>query len=360
MRVLHIINSLQVGGAETLLVNLVSALRESGCEVSIHALQRTDSVLEYRAKGIFSITFAEGRLRSPLQVDGLRRRLGWDDYDVIHVHLFPAQLWVPIALRTARRRTLLITTEHSTHNHRRKALLRPVDRWMYMQYAAIVCVSDAVQRSLQAWVPQTEGIVHVIPNGIPVSQFGTATALTREALVGSGGGPIVLSVARFEEEKDHATLLRAMRRLEDAHLVLVGDGSTRPLVESQVVSMGLKDRVHFLGRRSDVARIMKACDVYVQSSRWEGFSLSVVEAMASGLPVVASAVPGLRETVGEAGILFPAGDDERLAQELKRVLSNSAMREELRERGFKRVVNFDISHTAQAHLTLYQRILQGS
>lgn len=142
--------------------------------------------------------------------------------------------------------------------------------------------------------------------------------------------PRIAMVARFETQKDHAALLRAL-----AHLVrlpwtadLVGDGPLEPAARAQVRDAGLADRVRFLGTRTDVAQVLAAAQVAVLTTRWESLPLAVLEAMRAGLPVVATAVGGMAEAVddGRTGLLVPPGDDVALVAALRRVLDDPVLR----------------------------------
>jgi glycosyltransferase involved in cell wall biosynthesis len=151
-------------------------------------------------------------------------------------------------------------------------------------------------------------------------------------------------------------LIRAFARVAAAHLILVGDGPLRPEIESLVKNIGIKDRVHFLGKRSDVPQIIKMADVYVQSSQWEGFGIAALEAMAGGLPVVASRVPGLSEVVGDAGLLFKPGDSFELASMLNRLLNDDICRKKIMEKCVSRAQLFGIENTVEGYVSIYYQI----
>jgi len=143
----------------------------------------------------------------------------------------------------------------------------------------------------------------------------------------------------------------------DAHLILVGDGPLRHKLELKAQSLGIKDRVSFLGWRSDVAAILKASDIYVHSTHSDGFGIAVCEAMAAGLPVVASDVPGLAQLVSGAGILFPCGDDKTLAGYLITLIKSPERRREMSLAGIQRARQFSIENTVDDCIRMYESVL---
>jgi glycosyltransferase involved in cell wall biosynthesis len=123
-------------------------------------------------------------------------------------------------------------------------------------------------------------------------------------------------------------------------------------------SLGIKDRVVFLGWRRDVAAVLKASDIYVHSTHSDGFGIAACEAMAAGLPVVASDVPGLREVVGEAGILFPPGDHKTLAQHLNSLILSPQKQHEMGRASRQRARQFSIENTVDCCIRMYESVLQ--
>src|SRR3989441_33036 len=308
MRVLQVINTLEPAGAETFLRDLTLGLARRGIEPTVYLLHSTGSALE-RSLGEAGIPMhcsPAGPPRSPRHVVALARHLSGHAYDVVHAHLFPSQLWAPLAARVAGIQTPLLTTEQSTRNRRRRLVFKPVDKWMYDHYAHVACVSHAAAEALARWIPAIAPRLLVIQNGIDTSRLDGAPRDDRKAVLGFDG-PVVMMVGRFEPARDQATLLRAMRHLDKAHLVLVGDGSRRAEHQRLAQTLGGAEGCPLLGRRGGVEQLIKLADVFVQSSHWEGFGIPVLEAMASGVPVVAPRGPGLGEVVGAAGGLFEPG-----------------------------------------------------
>lgn len=361
MRILQVINSLILAGAEVLLGDLVPRLRARGIDVTIAVLKNLDSTIEHelREAGIPFLPMSGSRIYSLRHIASLAHQIG--AFDLVHAHLFPAQLWVAMAAGRARRPPLLVTTEHGLTNNRRHWWFRPIDRLLYRHYALIACNSQATATALAAWVPAAANRIQVVPNGIVVERFSQAVAAARQDILGTGDRvSLLVSVARLDSQKDHATLLRALARVPQAHLALVGDGELRSRLEGQAHTLGIAGRVHFLGRRPDVPQLLKMSDVFVHSTHSDGFCLAALEAMAAGIPVVATRVPGLAEVVGSAGVLVPPGDDAALAAAISSLLASEDKCEELAAAGMARARQFTIESSVEGYIRLYNAVLAGS
>jgi glycosyltransferase involved in cell wall biosynthesis len=360
MKVLQVINSLILAGAEVLLADLVPCLRKRGVEVTVAVLKVLENNLEEQLhqSGVPFLPLSGSGIYSLRHIGPLARNFG--GFDVVHAHLFPAQLWVALAAGRTRRPPLLVTTEHSPTNNRRKWWFYPIDRWLYRRYALIACNSQATATALADWVPEVANRIQVVSNGIVVERFSQAAAAERQDVLGTTNQvPLLVSVARLEPDKDHATLLRALARVPQAHLALVGDGELRPRLQAQARSLGIAGRVHFLGRRPDVPQLLKMSDVFVHSTHSDGFCLAALEAMAAGIPVIATSVPGLAEVVGNAGVLLPPGDDAALAVAISSLLASEGRRKELAAAGVARARQFAIESTAEAYIRFYESALAG-
>lgn len=286
------------------------------------------------------------------------------EVDIVHVQLFPAQLWAAVAAtRLGKKAPVLVTTEQNTYNRRRDIpLLRPVDAWMYQRYTRIAAITDATADALIKYLPETRAKTVVIPNGIALERFRdiTVTAEDRTNRLPDipATAPLLASIGRLETQKDVPTLLRALAQLDGVHLALIGDGPLRPELEALAKELNITDRAHFLGRREDVAILLRLADLYVQSSAWEGFGIAAVEAMASGLPVVHSDVPGLREVVSEsAGVRCPPSDPIALANAIRSLLGDTAKRATLSKNARERATMYRIENSVAAYLELYRDVL---
>lgn len=163
-----------------------------------------------------------------------------------------------------------------------------------------------------------------------------------------------MMVAGFRWEKDQDTLITALKYLhEKFHLFLVGDGVRRPELEALCSAENVAGRVHFLGIRTDVPNLLHAADYVVMSSHFEGLSLSSVEGMSVGKPFLASDVDGLREVVAGAGVLFPHGDAEALANSIQKLDNSEKFYKEVGDDCSIRAQNYDISSMVDNYSKVY-------
>lgn len=358
MRVLQIIDSLNRGGAEVMLAAMAPRFRTRRVICDVVALIQRPSPLEHAllAQNVSLRYTGVRKLYSPLQVCSLAKLLR--GYDIAHVHLFPAQLWAVLAAHHVKPRVPLVTTEHCTWDARRRQWSQPVDRWMYPHYQRIACNSGATARDLVGRCPGIAEKLTIVPNGIPLESFETVEPAVL-ADVPNDVARLVF-VGRCEAPKDHATLLRALVIVAGAHLILVGDGPLRPRLEQMAESLRIRERVTFLGWRNDVASILKASDIYVHSTYSDSFGIAACEAMAAGVPIVASNVPGLAQVVEGAGVLFPPGNHAVLADRLSELIASPELRQQMSQASGKRAKQFSIERTVDEYIQLYESVLHPS
>jgi glycosyltransferase involved in cell wall biosynthesis len=234
------------------------------------------------------------------------------------------------------------------------ALYRIADRLMEPLTTVTICVSENERAAgLEAGTCSAERSV-VIRNAVDVS---AAPRSRHDRAV-----PRLIAVGRLKAPKDFLTLLRAFAALPSGSFeaLLVGDGPDRPAVEAEIRRLGLQACVELAGERGDVPALLADSDLFVLSSRSEGLPVSVLEAMAAELPVVASGVGGLAELVvdGETGILVPPGDSSALAAALGRLVEDRELRRSLGAAGRARAeTSFDLGSFRRAHVELYERRL---
>jgi len=361
MKILHIITSLRIGGAERLVATLAQLHHVDGDEVEVLLFDgtRTSLVEELETCGISVHALGKGfaAMSNPLLLPALKRFLRKHPFDIVHAHNTSCQILTAMVPALTR-----VTTEHGTINRRRNwRWFKPIDRWMYSRYKKIVCVGEETRKNLSAWLnrPELNKKMTVIPNGIDLERIRKATPAEE---IQSVHGHRILMVSAFRPEKDQQTLLRAMALLPEGYVLFLAGGAETPenraLMDSCVAQAApMRERVRFLGIRMDVPALLAAADVIVLSSHHEGMSLSMLEGMASGKPMVASDVAGIRELVSGAGLLFPEGDAKALAKMIQYICENPAEAAAVGSRCAARVRPYDIAETARRYLHLYESVI---
>lgn len=361
MRILHVINNFSLGGAEILLDKMLPLFAGKGINNYVYVFESVDSDLERSVMVRSHVFYSDaGNIYSPRQVFPLYRLLQQQQFDIIHVHLFPAQLWAGIADLLGRTGVPLITTEHSTNNRRRRLLFRPLDAWMYSRYRKIICNSHATETALLDWLPHVREKTEVICNGIETALFSRAVSYDLRAEFSLPDNSfLILSIGRLETEKGFPILLQALAKTRaNIFLIIVGDGSLKSDLQRLACALGIESRIRFMGMRDDVARIIKSVNLYVQSSTWEGFGLAAVEAMAGGLPVIVSRVPGLSHVIGDAGLVFNEGDFSQLAAYINQLEANPLKREAMGKASIRQAQNFALTEMVGRYIQVYESLYQ--
>lgn len=362
-RILHVITMLGAGGAEHLLVDLLPLLREKGDDVDLLLLDGVETPFKdaLRQKGIKIFELSKGEDVNDFSkvydlscIVKLRKFIG--QYDIIHTHNTACQFFVPLSRMLTSARTILVTTEHSPNNRRReKRWWIPLDKWMYNQYAAVICISDQTRTNLERHIGEKSNI-HTIYNGVDIGRF-----LRPVKSIKGQTQFVITMVAGLRAEKDHETLLKAMTLLPDSYrLQLVGGGEKEAYLKSYCKELGLENRISFLGVRLDVPDLLEKSDVVVLSSHWEGLSLSSIEGMASGRPFIASDVGGLRAIVKDAGILFPKGDEHALAESIMNLCNDPVLYAQVASRCQEKARKYDISAMVDGYHELYKSLMSSN
>lgn len=227
-----------------------------------------------------------------------------------------------------------------------------------------IACSPGVGRQLaeEFGIPRTK--IEVVPNGVTMSTTPAATdadrSRLRQELAGSTAGPIVLTVARLVEEKGHRYLIRAAVDVPDAVFLLAGEGSERPALETLARDLGVHHRVRFLGRRSDMPLVFGIADLFVLPSSSEGLPLALLEAMALGVPVVATNIDGNADLVvpERTGILVSPEDPAALSSAIRRMLGRPGEARAMAEEGVKRARDeFSTDRMVQRTAEVYEEVL---
>jgi len=377
MKILHVIVGLNTGGAEKNLERLVLGhTADSRFDHSIVALKTVGPIGErLRQRGI-PVQALE--MRSPANAPGalwkLRGIIRASNPDVVHTWMYHSDMVGGLAARAAGNNAVLWsihTTDMIAGTARSTALIRRLCAWLSRSIpVAILCVAEAA-RDTHAAIGYDSSRMLVVPNGFDMRVFTldtSARSSLRRQLGWTDEMVVVGCVARFNYYKDHANLIRAAgllaKRAERARFLLVGRdmvGTNQKLTEL-IHQTGYADRFALLGERDDVVACLSAMDVFCQPSRSEAFPTALGEAMAIGLPCVATEVGDTALLLGDAGVLVPKEDAAALAAALERILTlTEEQRQELGARARQRVAeNFSMAHFKRRYEDIYLKTVAGT
>jgi glycosyltransferase involved in cell wall biosynthesis len=368
IRLVQIIPTLQCGGAERMVVNLMTHLDPDRVDVRAIVLARTQggtlerSLLE---RG-FDVSYLDKEpafdSRTFLRIRHVVRRFR---PHLVHSHLCLHYVFPALSgYRWARH----VTTLHLPGDTRYAQVMMPLTRLALRRGVVPIAVSGEVA----AWVKRACGArdCFVIPNGIPIADYQHLPASRTHWRATHGlidADVTFVCVARLEHQKNHSMLLNAFGRAfagePRAHLLLVGDGSCRKALELRARELRLDTQIRFLGQRADVPEILRAADVLVLASHNEGNPLAVLEGMAAGLPVVATAVGGVPELIvdQQSGLLVTPDDCGQFAASMRRLFDDAQLRRTMAACSAERALQaFSAQRMAHEHMDLYERIVGGS
>jgi len=366
VRVLLLSTSMGMGGADQQILSAAGTLRARGWDARIVSLTKLGPMgLQAGQRGIptDSLEMARG-VPDPRGLMRLAKTVRSWKPQILHSHMVHANLMARL-IRPLAPVPVLVSTIHSIQDGGRGRLL--AYRLTNQLADCTTIVSEtAAARYLDAGAVSPDRL-RVIPNGVDTERFRplpeSRAELRRE--LGLGDAFVWLAVGRFEVAKDYPTMLaafaRVIERRPDSTLLLVGRGSLQSRTEELARSLGLGDRVRFLGVRRDVPELMSAVDGYVLSSAWEGMPVVLLEAGAAGIPIVATAVGGNREVVRdeETGFVVPSRNPGALAESMLRLAGLPLdQRRRLGERGRQHIVaRYALPHIVDLWEAMYRELL---
>jgi glycosyltransferase involved in cell wall biosynthesis len=363
-RIAHVLSSFGMGGQERVAYDLAISQQRAGCRVTVLSLApEPDGPLaaELVEAGIAIDRVARPRPGlDPMLVVRIARWLRQHRIDLVHTHNRMALIYGAPAGKLARCKVV-----HTKHGNNPKGGTRLV-------------AGNLAGRCVDAFVavsPETAAFARkrrevdlrkllVIDNGIELGRFHPrpeAREHVRASLAIPQDAPVIGTVGRIAAEKNHALLVRAVAPLlGPAHLVIAGDGPLMPDLKAAVASSGAADHIHLLGVRRDVPDVLNAFDVFALSSDTEGLPLSILEAMATGLPVLSTIVGGVPNVIddGQTGWLVPRGDEAALREQARRALADLAATRATGARARTAAVErFSAARMQREYLALYARVL---
>lgn len=358
-KIIFVITSLGMGGAENQVVNLADNLADKGLGVTI-AYILEPVVIEPKNKDVKLVWL--GGKKSPLGMLAALKRLVnfiWENKPaVVHSHMFHANILARVA-RVFSPVPKLVSTAHSNNEGGKTRML--VYRLTNRLSDVFTNVSYDAVRAFEEKKAVSKGGMLVIPNGIDVSRFDFSSDARGNirAELGLLDKKVFIAIGRFHEAKDYPNLIEAFAKLVsysvNCHLLIVGDGELRPVIEKKIVRLDLQKTVTLLGVRKDIPQLLSAADIYVMSSAWEGLPLVIAEAMALQRVMVATDCGGTSQLIGDTGYLVPARNSDALAEGMyKASVLSEAETTELGQKARQRIVeHFSLDAAVQKWLGIY-------
>lgn len=372
IRVMQLVLSLVIGGTEKLVHDMVRYADPRRVSPAICCL---DDLGE----------FGQALSESGYPIDALHRQPGIDwplvrqishilqqkKIDVIHAHHYTPYFYGVMAMLRckmigAENVPKIVFTEHGIHYPYRKKVKRLLINPVLCRLAdELVTIAEHTKSNLVKYENYPRKKTRIIYNGIELSAFSKSIDIPakKKSLGIPPDGKVVGMVARLDPVKNHVMLLRAFQsaaaRLPDSCLMIVGDGPMRAELEALSAELGISEKVFFLGARQDIPDLLKTMDIFVLSSFSEGMSITLLEAMAAGLPVIATNVGGNPEVVadGESGYLVSNDDAKGLSQRLLSLLKDEKTRGEMGRAGRQRAErHFSLQHTVNRYTRLYFKV----
>jgi glycosyltransferase involved in cell wall biosynthesis len=366
IKVVHLVPMLSPGGAERVAVHIVRGLNRQRYEpIVVSFTDRMNCDLDYLLEdaGIEAHYLGKHPGFDYRVYPRLQNVLSEIQPDVIHTHLHVLRYALPCLILL--KKACWLHTVHNMAEREVEPRARWIQRCAYRRGVVPVAVADRVAESMR----RLYGIqgCRVIANGIPTARFTNPRTSRQEwrAKEGFTERDILFAcVARFAPQKNHALLLNAFAQgpasNPNAHLILVGEGGLQQELEAQAKTLNVTRQVHFLGLRTDIPEVLGAADIFVLSSDWEGNPLSILEAMAAGLPIVSTAVGGVPDLFenGKEGFTVPPSDTRTLASEMVSLAENANLRESLGKAAAERAKErFDVSVMVRSYEDLYETLI---
>ena len=371
-KVFYLLDSLNVGGTETQAVELALRIPEAGYEVTLGCLRARGPLLERLQGSQVAVRefHPEGGIDSPAGFYQLLR-LSWflrrKKFDIVHTHdLWSNLIGVPAA-RLAGVRAIVSSrrdlANFDWYQSKRRGWLRRIQNLGGAVLANATPIRDALIAE-DGFKPEKLRVIH---NGVDIDRFQTSGDERDQLFPGVGKGKLIVLVGNMHTDiKGHPWLIASAPAVVDefptARFVLAGDGEQRPRFEEQVAKLGLEQNFLFLGRRTDIPKLLACCDIAVLPSRAEGLPNAILEYMAAGLPTIASRVGGNAELIedGVTGLLVPSEDSAALSDALLALLRDPGLARRMAQNGHEFTIrNFSFERLVREVDELYSELLRG-
>lgn len=362
LKVMQLLYTMSHGGAERLALTILDGSRDmvQGSVCGVFG-QGGPLVEPTEALGLPHYSIDAGSVGKLKALWNLYRIFKKEQVDIVHLQAGALLVYAYLPAKLAGAK--IVYTEHAKFSIQTKPKVRMLIKTLAPLTDAITTVSQDLLRFFNEYLGIPKSSMECIPNAVDTDRFTPDGGSVRGELIPEDK-LIFGSVARMTEAKDHGNLLRAFKMVldgrDDIHLALVGDGETREEVETMIAEYELQDSVLMLGRQEAIPEFLRAMDIFVLPSKREGAPISVLEAMACGIPVIATDVGGVSEIVKDRinGCVVPPEDHDSLAEAMRWMVENQDKRQALASEGLG-TISADYSNTAMSerYKALYKRVV---
>lgn len=350
MRIIHVIPNLNVGGAETMMKNLITEQENSGHNVTVIAFYQSDSSIRKALESIgIEIVFIDKKAGFDLSaIFKLKRVFDSKNPDAIHTHLYV----LPYVFLASRKRKI-VHTIHTVAEKERSGIAVYLTRMIYhSRRVTPVAISDEIRNSISQFHNIPENNIPVVLNGAPISNY-----YEKESYNISDKARII-HVGSLIPLKNHELMINVANMLKKQNIKFkmefAGVGNLKDKLEEQVINFHLEDCVEFVGLKDDISLFLKDADLFIFPSQYEGVPMSLIEAMASGLPIIASNVGGIPDMIADGvnGILIQPNEEELLTA-IVNITKDRERRETLGKKAILASKRFSASLMCEKYISIY-------
>ncbi len=365
--ILHIISQLGMGGAERQLYLLLKGLRSQYDFIVVsYDKERLDYMDAIQSLGVQVIVILKGpgligRLRFLKELRNLIRTIA---PDIVHTWLSSANFWGRIACLLSKKKRRIIASVRNVGEMDKKILETLADRLLAKKTDVIIANTFAARNYMLSYkIPEKK--IRVIHNGIdPKSyDFSATKGEIRKQLSIPQDKVLIGTVGRMMPQKNHFMFVEVareiLRKRNDVHFVLVGDGELRQNIEALISKYGLCEMFTLTGQRDDIPQLLRAFDIFILTSLWEGLPNVIMEAMCARLPVVATDVGGVSELIspGENGFLVPPNDINSMVRDINKLIDSAKLRSDFGLSGRSKIERqFSLKNTYDLYSSIYDEL----
>lgn len=362
MKILQIIDRLPAtSGGSRFVVNLTKKLNNLGIVTSLLLIDGKEShFTEDIVKNNINLISLDYNTSSRYKLKYIKKIAKIiDEYDLVHVHIFPTSYIVALATLLSKNQNKVVFTEHNAINRRApNFVFRYFEKFVYSRFNKIIGITPEVKEFINKYKLTNSNNVEVILNGVDVDALQNSKPANRKDFNLRKDDIVCLMAARFSYQKDHETLIKAFKKLpSNFKLLLAGDGENLEKCKTLVMDLNLNNNVSFIGSRDDIYAIIGMSDINILSSRYEGFGLSIVEAMALNKVVIGSNVDGMNNIIENAGFLFEVGDYKELHNLILDLGTNKSLYNKVALQCKLRSNDFSLEKMVNQYIDVYKRLL---